>query len=117
MARNAYEAFFYSLNKVSASNLYIFLYILKGIVKCVFGELESTQKLLWFNFEKCSNAEKLLPCYFYQGWSTDPNDLNPTGLDSAFPDLSNKIGFIQYGALNRPGLIFETGYRSVFEIK
>src|SRR4051812_36113232 len=39
------------------------------------------------------------------------------GLDSAFQDLSNKIGFIQFGSLNRPGLIFETGYRSVFEIK
>src|SRR4051812_6609695 len=39
------------------------------------------------------------------------------GLDSAFPGLSNKIGFIQFGALNRPGLIFETGYKSVFEIK
>src|SRR3954471_5972408 len=39
------------------------------------------------------------------------------GLDSAFPDLSNKISFIQFGALNRSGLIFETGYRSVFEIK
>ena len=46
-----------------------------------------------------------------------PNDLNPTGLDSAFQDLSNKIGFIQFGSLNRPGLIFETRYRSVFEIK
>ena len=43
--------------------------------------------------------------------------MNPTGLDSAFPDLSNKIGFIQFGALNRSGLIFEVGYRSVFEIK
>ena len=43
--------------------------------------------------------------------------MNPTGLDSAFPDLSNKIGFIQFGALNRSGLIFETGYKSVFEIK
>ena len=43
--------------------------------------------------------------------------MNPTGLDSAFTDLSNKIGFIQFGALNRSGLIFETGYRSVFEIK
>src|SRR3954468_19554113 len=39
------------------------------------------------------------------------------GLDSAFPDLSNKISFIQFGALNRSGLIFETGYTSVFEIK
>src|SRR3954471_10786542 len=39
------------------------------------------------------------------------------GLDSAFPDLSNKISFIQFGALNQSGLIFETGYRSVFEIK
>src|SRR4051812_42110718 len=39
------------------------------------------------------------------------------GLDSAFQDLSNKIGFIQFGSLNRPGLIFETRYRSVFEIK
>src|SRR3954471_9020216 len=39
------------------------------------------------------------------------------GLDSAFPGLSNKIGFIQFGSLNRPGLIFKTRYRSVFEIK
>src|SRR3954469_21591949 len=39
------------------------------------------------------------------------------GLDSAFTDLSNKIGFIQFGALNRSGLIFEVGYRSVFELK
>src|SRR3954465_4686805 len=39
------------------------------------------------------------------------------GLDSAFLDLSNKIGFIQIGALNRSGLIFENGYRSVFELK
>src|SRR3954469_8640266 len=39
------------------------------------------------------------------------------GLDSAFTDLSNKIGFIQIGALNRSGLIFEVGYRSVFEFK
>ena len=62
-------------------NLYIFLYILKGMVKCDFWELESTQKLLWFKFEKCLNAEKLLPCYFYYGWYTGPNDLNPTGLD------------------------------------
>ena len=87
------------------------------MVKCDFWELESTQKLLWFKFEKCLNAEKLLPCYFYYGWSTDPNDLNPTGLDSAFTDLSNKIGFIQFGALNRSGLIFEVGYRSVIELK
>ena len=43
--------------------------------------------------------------------------MNPTGLDSAFPNLSSKIGFIQFGALNQSGLIFETGYRSVFEIK
>ena len=43
--------------------------------------------------------------------------MNPTGFNSALPDLSNKIDFIQFGALNRPGLIFETGYRSVFEIK
>ena len=64
------------------------------MVKCDFWKLETTQKLLWFKFEKCLNAEKLLPCYFYHGWSIDPNDLNPTGLDSAFPDLSNKIGFI-----------------------
>ena len=87
------------------------------MVKCNFWELESTQKLLWFKFEKCLNAEKLLSWYFYSGWSTDPNDLNPTGLDSAFTDLSNKIGFIQNSALNRPGLIFEKGYRSVFELK
>ena len=87
------------------------------MVKCDFWELESTQKLLWFKFEKCLNAEKLLPCYFYHGWSIDPNDLNPTGLDSAFPDLSNKIGFIQFDALNQSGLIFEVGYRSVFELK
>src|SRR4051812_16721692 len=39
------------------------------------------------------------------------------GLDSAFIDLSNKIGFIQFGALNRSGLIFEVGYRSEFEFK
>src|SRR3954466_5347798 len=39
------------------------------------------------------------------------------GLDSAFTYLSNKIGFIQFGALNRSGLIFEVGYRSVFEFK
>src|SRR4051812_3482592 len=39
------------------------------------------------------------------------------GLDSAFPYLSNKIGFIQFGSWNRSGLIFETGYRSEFEIK
>src|SRR3954471_8179522 len=39
------------------------------------------------------------------------------GLDSAFTDLSNKIGFIQFGALNRSGLIFEVGCRSVFELK
>ena len=87
------------------------------MVKCDFWELESTQKLLWFKFEKCLNAENLLPCYFCQGWSTDPNDLNPTGLDSAFPDLSNKISFIQFGALNWSGLNFEVGYRSEFEIK
>ena len=47
----------------------------------------------------------------------DPNDLNPTGLDSAFPDLYNKIVFIQFGALNRSGLNFEVGYISEFEIK
>ena len=51
----------------------MFLYILKGMVKCDFWELESTQKLLWFKFEKCLNTEKLLPCYFYHGWSIDPN--------------------------------------------
>ena len=85
------------------------------MVKCDFWELESTQKLLWLNFEKSLNAEKVLPCYFYQGWSIDSNDLNPTGLDSAFPDLSNKIGFIQFGSLNRAGFIFETRYRTVFE--
>ena len=96
---------------------YIFLYILKGMVKCDFWELEYTQKLLWFKFEKCLNVEKLLSCCFYQGWSTDPNDLNPTGLDSAFPDLSNKIDFIQFGSLNRVGLIFETRYRTMFEWK
>src|SRR3954466_15519583 len=39
------------------------------------------------------------------------------GLDSAFLDLSKKISFIKFGAMNRSGLIFETGYRSVFEIK
>ena len=39
------------------------------------------------------------------------------GLNLAFTDLSNKIGFIQIGALNRSGLIFEVGYRSVFEFK
>ena len=61
------------------------------MVKCDFWELESTQKLLWFKFEKCLNTEKLLPCYFYHGWSIDPNDLNPTGLDSAFPDLSKNL--------------------------
>src|SRR3954467_4517427 len=43
--------------------------------------------------------------------------MNPTGLDSAFTDLSNKIGFIQFGAMNRSGLIFEVGYRSVLELK
>ena len=87
------------------------------MVKCDVWELESTQKLLWFKFEKCLNAEKLLPCYFYHVWSMDPNDLNPTLLDSAFPDLSNKNGFIQFGSLNRPGLIFETRYRTEFEYK
>ena len=35
------------------------------MVKCDFWEFESTQQLLWFKFEKCLNAEKLLPCYFY----------------------------------------------------
>src|SRR3954468_20595694 len=39
------------------------------------------------------------------------------GLDSEFPDLSKKISFIQFGSLNRAGLIFETRCRSVFEIK
>ena len=43
--------------------------------------------------------------------------MNPTVLDSEFPGLSKKISFIQFGALNRHGLIFETRYRSVFEIK
>ena len=47
----------------------------------------------------------------------DSNDVNPTGLDSAFPDLSNKIGFIPFGSLNRAGLIFKTRYRTVFELK
>ena len=87
------------------------------MIKCDFWELESTQKLLWFQFEKCLNTEKLLPCYFYQGWSIDPNDLNPTGLDSAFPDLSNKIGFNRFGSVNRAELIFETMYRTKFEYR
>src|SRR3954471_15716855 len=39
------------------------------------------------------------------------------GLDSAFTVLSNKIGFIQIGVLNQPGLIFANGYRSVFGLK
>src|SRR3954471_22223950 len=39
------------------------------------------------------------------------------GLNSTFTDLSNKIGFIQFGALNRSGLIFEVGNRSVFGFK
>ena len=43
--------------------------------------------------------------------------MNPTGLDSSFPDLSKKICFIQFGSLNRSGLIFESRCSSVFEIK
>src|SRR3954471_2137674 len=39
------------------------------------------------------------------------------GLDLALPGLPNKIGFTQFGSLHRPGLIFETRYISVFEIK
>ena len=39
------------------------------------------------------------------------------GLDSALQDRSNKIGFIQFGSLNRVRLIFETRCRTVFEIK
>ena len=97
-------------------NLYIFIYSERYGSRW-FLRVGINSKLLWFKFEKCLNAEKLLPCYFYQGWSTDPHDLSPTGLDSAFPDLSSKIGFIQFGALNRSGLIFEVGYRSEFETK
>ena len=95
----------------------MFLYILKGMIKCDFWELESTQKILWLKFEKCLNAEKLLTCYFYQGWSIDPNDLNPTGLDSEFQYISNKIGFTQIGSMNRAGLIFEYRYGTEFELK
>src|SRR4051812_10170594 len=63
---------------------------------------------------ECIKASALLflPWVIYRS-----NDLNTTGLDLAFPDLSNKISFIRIDEMNRSGLIFEVGYRSEFQIK